>query len=463
MPDVRIATITGTSVALSSSVLHRLKSRLRGPLLLGGDSDYDAVRRVWNGMVDKKPAVIIRSAEPADVQIAVTFAREHALLVSVRGGGHNIAGKSVCDGGVMIDLSPMKRIEVDSARRTVRVEGGATLGDLDRATQAVGLATTAGVVTSTGVGGLTLGGGVGRLARKYGLACDNLVAANMVTADGRSVRASANENTDLFWGLRGAGGNFGAVTSFEFRLHAVGPAVYGGAVLHPVSRAKDVLHFFHEFSRSAPDEVRMVAVLLTSAEGQRLVALSACHIGSLSDGERVLQPLKRFGPPLIDQLGPVSYLDLQATGDAFFPVGRRYYWKSHFITDLPSEAIDITLAHFEHVTSPQSLVVIEQYGGAVSRVAPADTAFNHRDAAYDFIIASAWSEVGPADEHIAWVRTVWDATQRFAKGVYVNNLGDESEDQVHAAYGENYQRLAALKRTYDPDNFFRLNQNIKPK
>jgi hypothetical protein len=463
MSDLEVTTVNDGRVVVAEAAVTQLRTRLHGEVILPGDAGYDSTRRVWNGMVDKRPALIVRCAGAADVIGAVTFARDHDLLVSVRAGGHNIAGKAVAEGGVMIDLAGMRSVQVDPAKRTARVDGGATLGDLDRATQVFGLATTAGVVTHTGVAGLTLGGGIGRIGRKYGLACDNLLSAEIVPATGQRLRASATENADLFWGIRGGGGNFGIVTSFEFQLYPVGPTVLGGVVIHSWENAKDALRFYANYSRTAPDELAADAVLLTSPEGQRIVAISACYIGSPEEGERVLQPLRRFGSPLADQIGPIAYTELQATGDAFFPIGCRYYWKTHFMADISDDAIEATTNHFALVPSPQSVIVFQQYGGAVSRVDRTATAFSHRDAQYDFIPTSVWTDEASSEQQMNWVRNLWQTMQPFSTGgEYVNNLGDEGDDRIAAAYGANHARLVTLKDKYDPRNFFRLNANIRP-
>ncbi|MFH9005580.1 FAD-binding oxidoreductase [Streptomyces afghaniensis] len=463
MLPLEVTTRTGERAVLKESLARELAERLRGELLRPGDDTYDQARRVWNGMIDHRPALIARCAGSTDVAAAVAFAREHDLLVSVRGGGHNIAGKAVCVGGLMIDLSRMRRVVVDAGNRTARVEGGATLGELDGATQVSGLATTTGVVTHTGVAGLTLGGGVGRLARTHGLACDNLLSVDVVTADGRLRTAGATENPDLFWGMRGAGANFGVATSFEFRLHPVGPEVLGGVVVHPLARAREALGFYYEYSRSAPDELTADAFFLTSPDGDPVFAISVCYVGSMEQGERVLEPLRRFGPPVADQVGPVAYTQLQAAGDPFFPIGLNYYWKSHFLEEIPKDAIEATVEHFASAPSPRSLIVFQQYGGAVSRIPPTETAFPHRNAQYDNFAASVWTDPQEREVHKAWARQWWDTMRRFSIGAeYVNNLGEEGEDRVRAAYGDNYDRLAALKNEYDPDNFFRLNANIRP-
>jgi FAD/FMN-containing dehydrogenase len=362
----------------------------------------------------------------------------------------------------MIDLSRMRGIAVDPRNQTARVEGGATLGELDVATQEYGLATTAGVVTHTGVAGLTLGGGVGRLARKYGLACDNLLSLQLVTAEGQVVRASDTENPDLFWGMRGAGANFGVATSFEFQLHAVGPGVLGGVVLHPLEKAKEALKFYYEYSHSAPDELSLDAVFMTSPDGDPVFAVAPCYIGPTEQGERVLEPLRRFGPPLADEVGPASYTEVQAA-NVFFPIGLHYYWKSHFLEEISDDAIEATVSHFASVPSPQSVIVFQQYGGAVSRVGETETAYRHRNAQYDNFATSVWTDPRETEGQRQWVREWWDMMSPFSIGAeYVNNLGEEGEDRVRAAYGDNHDRLVALKNRYDPANFFSLNANIQP-
>lgn len=461
---VNAITMSGGTVTLEKEVVQQLRANLRGDLLIPGDAKYDGTRQVWNGMVDKKPALIACCSGVADVINAVKFGRDHQLLVSVRGGGHNIAGKAVCNNGLMIDLSGMNSVLVDPVTRTANVEGGATLGDLDHETQAFGLATTVGVVTHTGVAGLTLGGGIGRIGRKYGLAIDNLLSVSLVTADGQFLKASETKNVDLFWGLRGGGGNFGIVTALEFKLHPVGPEVLGGVLIYSWEQAREVLKFYAEYSLMAPDELAMDAILMTSPEGSPVCAISVCYIGSFDEGEHLLQPLKRLGPPIADQVGPVKYTTLQAAGDTFFPIGYRYYWKTHFVQEIRDDAIDIILDSFASVPSTHSLVLFQQYGGAVSRVGTSETAYRHREAQYDFIPVSIWTDPGESEKQRNWVRNLWEEMVPFSTGgEYVNNLGDEGEDRIRAAYGDNYQRLVGLKNKYDPTNFFRLNANIKPK
>jgi FAD/FMN-containing dehydrogenase len=439
-----------------------LAPKLAGSLLFPEDPGYDAARQLWNGRIDKRPTLFVRCATAADVAEAVRFAGASGVPTTVRGGGHNIAGNSLCNGGIVIDLSAMKGIEIDRERRTARAEPGLRLGEFDAATQAHGLATTMGVASDTGIAGLTLGGGLGRLARKYGTACDNLLAAEIVLADGRRVVASAEENGDLFWGLRGGGGNFGIVTTFTYRLHPVGPTLLGGLLLHDFARAREVLRFYRDFCLGAPDEVSADAALLTGPNGHKVVAISASYIGPVAEGERALRPLREFGPPLADEIAPTAYTKLQSSADALFLPGRRYYWKTHLLRTLGDAAIDTLVDHVAVIPSALSIVVVQQFGGAVTRVDPAATAYANRDAAFDCIPICAWEDPAEDDCNIAWGRALWEAMRPYSDTVYVNNLGEEGEDRVRAAFGANYERLAALKRRYDPTNFFRFNQNIDP-
>lgn len=449
-------------LVLDDAAIHGFAAGFHGAVLRPGDDGFDAARHVWNGMIDKTPALIARCAGVGDVIAAVNFAREQQLLVAVRGGGHNVTGNAVCDRGLVIDLSQMNSIHVDPTGRTARAEGGATWGDLDREAQVFGLATTGGVISSTGVGGLTLGGGVGWLVRKHGLACDNLLSADVVTADGRLVTASATENADLFWGLRGGGGNFGVVTSLEFRLHPVGP-ILGGMVLHHRDDAPAVLRFFREFTQHAPEELTTYCGMLTSPDGVPVVALIACYSGAIEEGEAVLRPLREFGSPIADLIQPMPYRAMQSLLDAGFPAGLRNYWKGNFLRELPDAAIDELVAQAARMASPLSTVILEYYGGAASRVGAGETAFPHRQAMYDLVIIALWADPAEDAPNIHWARDTAAAMEPYASGgVYVNLLGVEGEERVRAAYGANYDRLVALKDKYDPTNFFRLNQNIKP-
>lgn len=447
----------------ADSEIAALREHFGGQVLQSGAPGYEQARKVWNGTVDRRPRVIARCTGVADVIDAVAFARRHDLLVAVRCGGHSIAGKSVCDDGLMIDLSPMRGVRIDPARRIARVEGGATLGRLDRESQVFGLATTSGVVTHTGVGGLTLGGGCGRLARKYGLACDNLLSVDVVTADGHHVTATETENADLFWGLRGGGGNFGIATSFEFRLHKIGTEVMRGAAAYPLAQADKVLRFFRDYAAAVPDEVTVGAAFFTDKDNGPMISMSACHIAPLDDADRVLRPLTTFGIPKSARIETLPYTRIQAEADAVFPHGQCYYWKSHFITDLPDAAIPCLINCFENAPGPKALLSFQQYGGAISRIGPTETAFGNRDAQFDFVPVGMWQDPSEADAYRAWVRETWAAMAPFAsRGVYLNNLGEDSEERIKDAVGPNYDRLVALKNRYDPTNFFRLNANIKP-
>jgi FAD/FMN-containing dehydrogenase len=448
---------------LTTKTIDGFRAGLHGSVILPGQPDYDAARTVWNGMIDRRPGMIVRCADAADVVQAVNFARNNGLLVAVRGGGHNAAGLAVSDGGIVIDLSTMNDVSVDPSARIARAQGGATWGDFDRETHTFGLATTGGAISTTGIAGLTLGGGLGWLMRSYGLACDNVRSVEIVTADGRLLTASEQQNADLFWGVRGGGGNFGVVTSFEYQLHPVSQ-VLAGMLVHPLERAGEALRFYREFTRTAPDALTVFAPLMTTPDGQPVIAFLVCYNGPISDGEAALRPLREFGPPLVDDVRPMPYTELQSMLDEGFPSGLQVYWRSHFLAHLNDDAIDALLDRFAAVSSPLSVLIIEQLGGAVSRVARDATAFDHRDALYNLAIVARWEDPAAADGHIAWARDLWEATRPFASGVYVNYLGvGDSADRVRDAYsGGKYERLAALKAKYDPANLFRLNQNIAP-
>jgi FAD/FMN-containing dehydrogenase len=460
--------IRGTSLTTSvpdDTTIQDFKARLRGVLLRPGEAGYEDARKIWNGMIDRKPALIARCAGVADVRHAVHFARTHNLLVSVRGGGHNIPGNAVCEGGLMIDLSRMKSVRVDPLRRTARAEGGVTWGELDHETQAFGLATTGGTDSTTGIAGLTLGGGLGWLAGKHGLACDNLLSVDLITADGRFLVASATENAALFWGVRGGGGNFGVVTSFEYRLHPVGP-VLAGPMLYPFERARDVLRFYRDFSSMIPDEVNTVCVLTAAPDGVPVVVIAVCYNGVIEVGEKLLKPLRDFGRPLADHLRPMSYPEIQSLVGSLTAPGRQNYCKSSFMTDISDDAIDTLVAYCATVPSPFTEVVFQQLGNAANRVRNTDTAFSHREARYELLMNSVWLDPADYEVNVEWTRRVAEAMAPFTTGRgYVNQMGIEAEegaDRVKAAYGANYDRLVALKNTYDPTNLFRLNPNIKP-
>jgi len=448
---------------LNDTTIEKFKASLRGELIQQSDERYDEARKVWNGMFDRRPALIARCAGTADVISAVNFARDRGLRVAVRGGGHSFPGHSVCDGGLVIDLSPMQGIRVDPAARTARAQAGVKWIAFDYETQAFGLATTGGTASDTGIAGLTLGGGLGWLSSKYGLTVDNLISADVVTADGRFLTASATENQDLFWGLRGGGGNFGVVTSFEYRLHPVGPTILGGMVLYPLGKAKEVLRFYREFSKSAPDELTMYAACLNPPDGDTMVALICCYCGPMDKGEEVIRPLKTWGPPVQDVLGPLPYVAQQCLTDAALPTGSYYYTKADFLADLTDEAIEVFAEYAATKPSPLSAVLVQTARGAASRVASDAMAFPHRTFPYAPVIVSQWLDAADSDKNVSWARDFWRALQPFAGGgVYVNDLGQDDQDRVRVAYGANYQRLAALKKKYDPDNLFRLNPNIMP-
>jgi FAD/FMN-containing dehydrogenase len=400
----------------------------------------------------------------ADIADAVNLAREQNLEVAVCGGGHNVAGRATVDGGVMIDLSLMKGIHVDPKPRTVRAQGGATWAEFDRETQFHGLATTGGAVSSTGIAGLTLGGGLGWLMGKYGLAVDNLRSVEIVTADGRVLMASDLENPDLFWGVRGGGGNFGVVTSFEYRLHPVGPTITGGLAGHPYSSVKDTLQFYREITTSLPDELTVYAGLIHAPDGSKLAAIAVCHCGSLNDGEVATRRIKAFGSPAMDTIGRMNYCQQTSMLDAAYPKGALNYWKSSFLADLSDEAIRAMVDGFAKCPSPMSQVFIEHIHGAATRVGVSDTAFPHRTEGYNLLLLSQWMDSSDNDRCITWARDTYAAMQPFAaSGRYVNYLDhDEAGDPVADAYGPNYRRLRELKAKYDPDNFFHMNQNIQP-
>jgi FAD/FMN-containing dehydrogenase len=448
---------------IPQSALRKFRESLRGQTFCPGEPGYDSVRTIPNAMIDRRPAIIARCTGAADVIACIRFAREHDVLVSVRGGGHSVAGKSVCDGGLMIDLSAMKGIRVDPAKRTVRAETGLTLGEFDRETQAFGLATTLGVVSKTGIAGLTLGGGWGHLHARYGLAVDNVIAADVVTADGCLLTANASENADLFWGLRGGSGNFGIVTSLEYRLYEVGP-VLGGGVFYPVAKAGEVLRFFREFAQTIPDELVIQAAALTLPDGVPVFAIAACYCGSLSEGEKVLKPLRTFGSPVADILNAMSYVQVQTLFDPFFPPGRYTYVKSNFIRTLNDEVIETLAEYAKTRPSPYSFAPgIEHWHGAATRVGPTETAFPHRQHSFNFMAWSNWADPSDSEKNIKWTRAFWEAMRPLlVEGSYGNYVSDEGDAFARAAYGPNYDRLVKLKNKYDPKNFFRMNHNIKP-
>jgi len=441
---------------------NELQPSFKGKILFEGDVEYDSARQIWNGMIDRKPALIAQCLDKEDIIQAVKFARKNELLVSVRGGGHNVSGNAVCNGGIMIDLSLMKKVEVDTEKKVAHVEMGATWGDFDKATQQFGLSTTGGLITTTGVAGLTLGGGVGWLVRKCGLSCDNLIEAEIITADGNIVKASLQENPDLLWGIRGGGGNFGIVSSITLRLYEVS-TVIGGMIIHTRDKSKEAIQFYREFMKTAPEELTLYTALLTSPEGIPIVAFIGCYCGDIEKGEAVMKPLHEFGTPVADLIQPIPYLQMQSMLDAGFPKGNRYYWKSGFLKELSDDVIDVIVSHMESNPSPGSATILEMYGGVASHEPEGGSAYPHRQSEFDLVIISNWPDKQEDDKNINWTRNIWEALQPYlSHKAYVNALGVEGADRVKEAYGDNYQKLAELKRKYDPDNFFRMNQNIPP-
>ncbi len=454
--------VTGAA-GLSTDALKKLEAALRGEVLLPGHPGYHPARVLFNAMIDKHPALIVRCRESGDVLRALEFARGNHLQVAVRGGGHNVAGKALCDDGMVIDLSGMKGIRVDPAARTARAEPGLTWGEFDRETQEHGLATTGGFVSTTGIAGLTLGGGLGWLMRRYGLACDNLRSVEIITADGQVRTASGSENPDLFWAVRGGGGNFGIVTSFEYRLHPVGQML-AGVVFFPLEQAEAGLRAYRDLMAAAADELMAYAIFLTSPEGAKMFAVPVCYVGPMVRGEESLRQLRSHPGVAADLVRPMSYLEIQSMFDPGFPSGRLNYWKSSFLRERSDEAIATLVARFRTVPSPFSAVAIEPFGGAVARVKVDETAYPHRRARFSLVIVSMWTDPAESAANSGWGRELWTAMQPFSsEAVYVNYLDTDDADRVPAAYdAATYQRLRQVKERYDPENFFRVNQNIVP-
>jgi FAD/FMN-containing dehydrogenase len=457
---------------VDDAALTGLEAGFRGELVGRDHPGYDEHRKIWNGSIDRRPALIARCAGVADVIAAVKFAREHGLPVAVRSGGHSFPGHSVADDVFVIDLGPMKGVRVDPEERTARVQAGVLLGELDRETQAFGLAAPSGIVTHTGVAGLTLGGGIGWLMRKHGLSVDRLRRADVVTADGELVQATAEENADLFWGLRGGGGNFGIVTEFEFDLVSLGPTVLAGPIFWLMEDSPEVLRFYRDWVADAPDELMTVVVhrkapplpfVPEELHGKLVVMVVSCWAGDPEDGEQVIRPMREFGNPVLDLCVPKPFLTHQAMFDPGFVPGRWYYFKSCDVGGLTDEIIDITVEHSLRIVSPLTTYPIWQMGGAVARTGEDETAFGGRSAAFTYNVGASTATAEGFDEEREWVRNYWSALEPWHTSVYVNFLGDEGEERIRAAYGaEKYDRLKALKRKYDPDNVFRLNQNIPP-
>jgi FAD/FMN-containing dehydrogenase len=463
-----------TEVTVDPQALQGFVEGVRGTVLQPGDAGYDEARAIWNGLIDRRPALIVQCTGAADVVDCVNFAREQGLVLSIKAGGHNVAGNAVNDGGLVIDLSQMNGVHVDPTTRTVRAQGGATWGDCDRETQLFGLAVPGGVVSTTGIAGLTLHGGVGHLRRKHGLSIDSLVSVDIVTADGQLRRASATENEDLFWAVRGAGSNFGVVTSFEFRAHPIGPLVMVGAIFYPFEDAASILPRWRDYLATAPEELSAIALCWSvpphepfppEFHGRPVVVVAGAYAGPVEDGEPVVKPLRELGEPLVDLSGPWPWLGLQSGFDALFPKGGFYYWKSRALAELTDAAIADIVDFAGRRPSPLADVVIWHHGGAMSRVGETDTAYGGRAAQFLVTGEASWADPALNDEGIAWGRGFWEAMGRHSTGgLYLNfaGLGEEKEALVRAGHGSNYDRLVELKTKYDPDNLFRMNLNIPP-
>jgi FAD/FMN-containing dehydrogenase len=468
--DLKIKSINGDVASISTEAVDELRSSLRGQLIDANSENYNQARSVWNALIDRRPALVARCAGAADVIAAVNFARKYGILTAVRGGGHNVAGNSVCDDGLVIDLSGMKGIRVDPQARRVRAQPGVSLGELDRETQAFGLVVPSGIVTSTGISGLTLGGGLGWLSRAWGLTCDNLISADVVTADGKLLHASESENADLFWAIRGGGGNFGIVTSFEYRCRQFGPKALAGVVFHPFAKARELLSFYRAYTASAPDEVTAFALIRKAPaapflpkeyHGALVAAIVACYAGPPEDGVEAIRPIKEWDHPIADVLIPKPFVVHQSMFDAGQPAGGYYYWKSHYFNELSDEALDVMVQQGAEIASPMSILALVHLGGAVARVGEQDTAYPNRKSPYVMNVNGSWADPSTTQANLSWNKVTWDAMAPFATGGRYVNF--EAEDQVMAIYGEEkYQRLQKVKDKYDPGNFFRLNQNIKP-
>jgi FAD/FMN-containing dehydrogenase len=465
--------VGGSGSGLETSVVEQFGNRLRGALLLPGIPGYDEARSIWNAMIDRRPNLIARCLGVADVLASVNFAREHGLTLSIKGGGHNIAGLAVCDGGLMLDMSLMRGVWVDPIARTARAQAGCVLGDVDRETQLHGLAAVLGFVSTTGIAGLTLGGGIGYLTRQFGWTCDDVLSMDVVTADGRVVRASGSTADDLFWALRGGGGNFGVVTSFEYKLHPVGPEVVGGVIAWPAEEAPAVLEMYRRLTLQASPGLTCAALLRMApaapwlpkqVHGRPIVALVVCHAGPLPDAEREVAPIKTFGSPVGDIVQRRPYVSQQALLDATQPKGRRYYWKSEFLAELQPKLVAGWMEHAERIVSPHSAIVVFPIDGALNRLSTDYSAIGNRNAAWLLNITASWETAEQDTPNIEWARAAWRDMRRFSTGgTYVNFLTEEEGDErIHAAYGENYGRLVAVKSKWDPDNLFRMNKNIAP-
>lgn len=439
-----------------------LQLQIKGTVLSISDAEYDNARKVWNSMIDRKPALIAQCTDADDIAAAVKFARKHDLLVSVHGGGHNVAGNAVCEGGLMIHLSKMKAINVDVANKTATVEPGVLLKEFDAATLALGLATTGGTVSDTGLAGLTLGGGLGYLGGKHGTTCDNLLAAEMVTADGKKILVDKDNHPDLYWAIRGGGGNFGIVSKFKYQLHSFGPNVVAGMILYPMDKAKETLQFYRNFIRKTPDEMASYAGFIVTPDGLPVTVILPVWTGDIKDAEKHLAPLRSFGSPIADMITEIPYVQIQAALDAAAPTGIRRYWKSGYFTDLSDELLDIIIRNISNRISPFTPFLLFHLRGAATRIDPSATAFSQRQDSWDSDIISQWLDPADDEKNINWTRSFWKEIEPFTNGVYVNHLDSDDDPRVANAYGPNFERLKTIKKKYDPDNFFRMNNNIKP-
>ena len=472
MKQATLQSNAGGTIQLNEEELATLQHGLRGEICLPGDPGYDEARNLWNAMIDRRPGMVVRCQGTVDVIQAVNFAREHQLLLSVRSGGHNIAGNASCDGGLMIDLSPMKSVRVNPFDQTARVEPAATLGDFDKEAQAFGLATPLGINSTTGVAGLTLGGGFGWMSRKYGLTIDNLLSADVVTAEGQLLHASEHENSDLFWAIRGGGGNFGIVTSFEYQLHAIGNEVLSGLVVHPFDQASELLGKYLDYVEGLPDEMTCWVVLRKAPplpflpeqwHGKEVMIFAVCYVGDMQEGERVMAPMRSWGDPIADVISPHQIIDWQSAFDPLLTEGARNYWKSHDFNELSSAALDTVVDYAGRLPTPECEIFIAHMGGATNRIEADATAYPHRDTEFVLNVHTRWGD--PAEDEICidWARQFFSATESYANGgVYVNFMSDDEAARVGGAYGANFDRLASLKASYDPGNLFRVNQNIRP-
>jgi FAD/FMN-containing dehydrogenase len=457
---------------MTNEIIEKLRNKVKGRIILPGDPNYDEVRKIWNAMIDRRPAVIVQCVDADDVPPAISFAREHGLEISIRGAGHNIAGNALCDNGLMIDFSNMKNVRVDAGKRRAYVEPGATLADFDAAAQKHELATPVGINSTTGIAGLTLGGGFGWLTSKYGMTIDNLISADVIIADGRKIRASENENADLFWALRGGGGNFGVVTQFEFKLHPVGPEVLAGLIVFPFEQARQVLTQYREFIKSAPEDLSIWVVLRQApplpflpkdVHGKEVVVLPAFYAGDVTKGKELIEPLRRFGNPHGEYIGAQPYTDWQKAFDPLLTPGARNYWKSHNLKILSDGVLNVTIDFAGRMPSPQCEIFIGLLAGAANRVPSDSMAYAHRDAKFVLNVHARWDHAVDDKRCISWAREFFSSSAPYASGsVYVNFMTEDEADRISSAYGSNYNRLVQIKRRYDPDNIFHLNQNIKP-